>query len=356
MIKWQLFFSILFLGLSPLRSCTDFLIQNTSQQSFNGRSMEFAQNLNWLIVVQGAGESVQSMAPNKLPGLKWTSRYSYIGMSTLHPDYVFDGVNEKGLSFGALLFPTTQYQTVPVQKNTSSIASELLGKWVLGNFASVAEVKEAVQKIYVWKGNLPPELANVLLHFSVHDASGDSIVIEYIGGKLNLYDNPVHVLTNYPSFDWQMTNLENYTALRSLNAPPLVFQGKKITLKGEGSGLMGMPGDFTPPSRFVRIFYNKYFAQAPTGLNQSIALAFHLLNTVDIPYGVVRERSPGNQNVDFTRWVVVKDLSNATLYLRTYQNINVYRLSLKEINPRPGQQIAPISLDQPISYESISVN
>lgn len=346
---------LILVAYRPLVSCTDFLIQNTSQQAFNGRSMEFAQELPWKIMVQGAGETVQSIAPGKLPGLKWTSKYSYLGMTCVHPDYVIDGLNEKGLSFGALLFPSTQYQSVPVQKNSLSLAAELLGKWVLGNFSTVAEVKEAVQKIYVWKGNLPQELANSPLHFSIHDASGNSLVIEYTQGKLNLYDNPVHVLTNYPAFDWQMTNLENYTSLRSINAPPLVFQGKKISLKGQGSGLTGMPGDYTPPSRFVRIFYNKYFATTPVGVNQSIALSFHLLNTVDIPYGVVKEKAVGNQTVDFTRWSVVKDLSNATLYLRTYQNANVYRLSLNEIKLAPGQQIGPITLDQPVSYSSIAL-
>ena len=89
-------------------------------------------------------------------------------------------------------------------------------------------------------------------HYVVYDAAGASIAIEPIGGKLKIYDNPLGVMTNSPTFDWHMTNLRNYIALNPRNVPPLKIDGMTFRQFGEGSGMLGLPGDTTPPSRFVR--------------------------------------------------------------------------------------------------------
>ena len=87
---------------------------------------------------------------------------------------------------------------------------------------------------------------------SCTDASGKSIVIEYVGGKLNVFDDPLGVVTNSPSFDWHMANLRNYVNFSMTNVPPVKLGSVKLEPFGQGSGMLGLPGDFTPPSRFVR--------------------------------------------------------------------------------------------------------
>src|ERR1035438_9464972 len=95
--------------------------------------------------------------------------------------------------------------------------------------------------------------AFVPLHYVLHDAKGNSIVLEWVGGKLNIYDNTVGVMTNSPTYDWQMTNLRNYVSLSPDNAKPVTVNGVQYAANGQGSGLLGLPGDPTPPSRLVQM-------------------------------------------------------------------------------------------------------
>ena len=96
----------------------------------------------------------------------------------------------------------------------------------------------------------PPEPQPV--HVVVYDKTGASIVIEPLDGKLKVYDNPLGVITNSPTFDWHMINVRNYVALNPRNVPPVTINGTTFRNMGQGSGMLGLPGDFTPPSRFVR--------------------------------------------------------------------------------------------------------
>src|SRR5208282_2216741 len=103
-------------------------------------------------------------------------------------------------------------------------------------------------------------------HYVVYDASGKSIVVEYTGGKLHVYDDPLGVITNSPAFDWQMTNLSNYVNFSMTNVPPVKLGPVTLEPFGQGSGMLGLPGDFTPPSRFVRaVAFSQSVFQAKTG-------------------------------------------------------------------------------------------
>ena len=146
---------------------------------------------------------------------------------------LFDGVNEKGLASGLFYFPTSAgYMPYAVADAANTIAPWELGSWMLENFASVDEVKANIGKIVVpavvYEGwGFAPEV-----HFIVSDASGKSMVIEYVGGKLTLYDAPLGVITNSPTFDWQMTNLRNYVNFSMTNVPPVKVGS--LTLKPFG--------------------------------------------------------------------------------------------------------------------------
>jgi choloylglycine hydrolase len=131
---------------------------------------------------------------------------------------------------------------------------------------------------------------------------------------------------NSPTFDWHMTNLRNYVNLSPLNVPPVNW-GEKNPLEqfGEGSGLLGLPGDFTPPSRFVRaaVFSKTTQAVLPaeTG-EQAVLQAFHILNNFDIPKGSVRPdpNSETPDHYDYTMWTSACDLQSKRFYLHTYES------------------------------------
>ncbi len=128
---------------------------------------------------------------------------------------------------------------------------------------------EAVQKDM---GFVPP------VHYIVTDASGKSLVLEYIDRELKIHTNPLGVMTNAPTFDWHMTNLSNYVTMSAKNVEKVDLAGKEILGLGQGSGMLGLPGDFTPPSRFVQAVAFSKSALPVEKANEGVLQAFHILN------------------------------------------------------------------------------
>lgn len=325
-LQSALFILIIFFGMeSSLFACTDFILINESRNVVVGRSMEFGANLESQIVIFPRNEKKVSKIKNR-NGLSWTSKYAYVAITSFKKDLVADGMNEKGLSLGTLWFHNAKYPKIPSNVRSKTIALEDIGNWILGSFANVSEVKTAIQKIYIW-AHVLKELKQIIpIHFSLHDSSGRNIVIEFVDGKMNIIDNEVGVLTNDPAFDWHVTNLSNYINLTAINKGEVVFDGSAIDPTGQGTGLLGLPGDWTPPSRFVKIAILKNFVKKTKTPEENINLAFHLLNTVDIAYGVVRSKE--GSHFDHTQWVVVKDLVNKKLSYRTYKDLNIHTIDL----------------------------
>lgn len=322
--------------------CTDFILSAADKTQVVGRSLEFAQILPTSLKVFPKGETTQSIAPNSKQGLKWTSKYSFAGLSIFERGIVMDGLNEKGLSMGMLWFPDGEYPDTTQAAPSSVLAYTDLGSWLLGNFETVDEVKRAFPKINVYGFPLP-EMENqvAVIHVSLHDSNGKSLVIEFAKGKANLYDNEVGVLTNAPEFPWHVTNLRNFISLSAVNAGELKVDGTVLKAVGQGSGLLGIPGDWTPPSRFVRAFVFKDSLSEPKSAVDAVTAAFHLLNTVDIPYGAVRGAK--TEDFDFTQWVVVKDLSNYKIYIRTYGDQNIQMVNLGPIKQARTISLGPTS-------------
>ncbi|MCP5469174.1 MAG: choloylglycine hydrolase family protein [Chlamydiales bacterium] len=321
------FFLFLLLTV-PAWACTDFVVQATDKSSVVGRSMEFGLNLESQVLIQPKNTLMQSRVFNGLAGMKWRVQYAYIGMTALGQDWLVDGMNEAGLSIGALWFPGSDYPKVDESIPQKTIALEDLGDWILSSFETIDEVKKAIHDVQVWPHDLPKLNSIPPLHLSLHDAQGNSAAIEFLDGKLMFFDNPVGVLTNAPKLEWHLTNLPNYINLSAMQKEKASFDGLVLHPPGQGFGMLGVPGDWTPPSRFVRIATFKNFANTPKNAQENVTLALHLLNTVDIPYGAVR--NVDKEHYDYTQWIVVKDLSNGDLYYRTYRDLDVYRINLQE--------------------------
>ena len=323
-------------------ACTDFQVKTEDGGVVIGRSMEFAVELNAALNTHPAGEKRQSQAPNGKPGLGWTSQYGFVSVNSLGYDSVVDGMNEAGLSVGFLWLPEiTHYQDVADNEISKAILIDDLGAWILGNFSKVGEVKQALLQVRVW-GKVVPELGMIPpLHIAVHDADGNNLVVEFINGRAKIYDNPIGVLTNTPTFDWHLTNLRNYVNLTSFNENPKTLAGMTLKPMGSGSGLLGLPGDSTPPSRFVRAVAYAHFAEKAKTSQEGINLAAHILNTVDIPRGTIKEKTPTAVLEDYTQWAVIKDLKDRVFYFRTYDNLELRSVDLKKINFRaPGPRKA----------------
>lgn len=319
---------LFFFLISSLFACTDFVVQAKDGTMVNGRSLEFGLDLKSTIRSFPRGQKVMSGAPGQKSGLSWISKYGYLGVNALGLNFSFDGMNEAGLSFGYLWLPgVTDYPTAQDPKKALDFTD--FCAWVLGNFATVAEVKDALKNVSIWGHPVPP-LGMAPVHAAIHDAKGNNLVVEFVGGEMQVYDNPVSVLTNSPPFDWQSANLQNYLNLSPYNPNPVTFRGAALSPQGQGGGCLGMPGDFTPPSRFVKTFTLLRFAAQPQAASDAVNLAEHLLNTVDIPIGAIRD--PDKETGDFTQWVVIKDMTNRAFYFRSYGDLVLKKIDLKKLN------------------------
>ena len=328
--------------MRAVHGCCDFLLEAKDGTYINARTLEFPDPFPCTIVVHPRKEKIQSPAPNGASGLSWTTKYGYMGVHAKEENVIFDGMNEKGLSVGALWFPGALYQEIPKEASSRALLLDLLASWMLGNFATVDEVQFALANVYIWArvvtslGKIPP------LHIGVHDAQGRSFVLEFIDGKQKIYNNPVRVLTNAPRFDWHLDNLRNYCKLKPENAPPAMIGEFDVTLQGQGSGLLGIPGDWMPASRFVRIAYLKQFASPCNTREEALLLAQHLLNVVDIPHGIVQDST--GQTIDYTQWAVIKDLTNLEFHYRSYQDLSLKTIDLKTINFSAPMQLESVDI------------
>ena len=336
-------FSASLLAVSPTLACTDVRVIAGDGSPMTVRTMEFASELNSAVMVVPRGQEVVSPAP-KGKGLKWTSKYGFVAMNAYGLPVATDGINESGLGFGALYLPgEAKYQEVEAGKEGEALSNALFGNWVLGNFATVEEVRAALGDVIVW-GETVPQLGSFApLHYVVHDPEGKSLVIEYVGGKLNVYDG-IGVMTNSPTYDWHLQNLRNYVNLTPENAAPIKIGNVTYAGTGQGSGLHGLPGDPTPPSRFVMAAATAYLIDKPRDAKESLIALQHLINRVDIPKGLVRNYADGGKPMgDYTQWTTFRDHANKVYYWKTYNDPGLKGVDLKKLDFTPGQPVRTLS-------------
>lgn len=300
------------------------------------RSMEFSVDLKYDIIVVPRNKAFVSPSPDGKTGLKWITRFGYAGVASLGKEYgVSDGMNEKGLAISLLWFENDmKWQDVGPNETSRALAQIMLTDWILGNFSTVEEIKQNISNIRVFGYVEPMIKMSLPAHFSVYDATGGSAVIEYENGLCKVYDNPLGVMTNAPSFPWQMTNLRQFIGMKSENPAPVKEYGLTFLPTGHGAGLFGLPGDLTPPSRFVRLALLTRLADKQHDVKGNLNLAQHIINTVDIPLGLVTDTSPDGKTVlkESTQWVTFRDLTNHALYFRTYDNLNLRKLDLNALD------------------------
>jgi len=324
---------VLFLALAVNLSfaCTDFQIKAKDNTVVVGRSMEFPIDLHSNVIIIPRGEQFVSIDDQGVKGISWMNKYGFLGVDAykLKNCYV-EGFNEKGLAFDALMFTGAKYQLAEPGK---FVTISNFGSWIMGNFATVEEVKEALAKVNVTGASLKAAGGEICMHIAVHDAAGKNLVIEFIDGKVNVYDNPLGVMTNRPEFPWQITNLRNYINLNAPDRKDRVLNGLKLEPTGVGSGLLGLPGDWTPPSRFVRTAYSLDAALPVKDALEAVNLAEHLLNMVDIPKGAIKENPAFFVMMEgYAQWVVIKDLTNLILYYKTYEDTAWKKVDLKKFS------------------------
>ena len=312
-------------------ACTGITLTAKDSTKILARTIEWGgSDLNSQYVIVPRGYTAQSYIPGGVDGMKFTSKYGYVGLAVEQKEFIAEGLNEKGLSAGLFYFPKYgKYEDYNAAEKEQSIADLQLVSWILGECASVDEVKDAINKIHVIA--IDPRASTV--HWRFADTTGRQIVLEIIDGKPIFYENELGVLTNSPDFNWQMTNLNNYVNLFPGSAPSQKLGETELSQFGAGSGFLGIPGDVTPPSRFVRAAFYQATAPVQNTSEETVLQGFQILNNFDIPLGI--EFARGQIPVDIpsaTQWTSATDMNNLKIYFRSMYNSAIRSIDLKEID------------------------
>ena len=319
----------------PAQACTGLMLRNADGSIVHGRTLEFGILVDTTIAIVPRGYAFVGKAPGGA-GLKYQAKYGAVGAYTFKDLALSDGINEKGLSVGAFYLPTfAKYAEITNQNRAKALSPVDFPNWILVQFGTVAEVRAALEAgqaviaptvLEGWGPEAPP------FHYVVYDKTGACIVIEPTDGKLKIYDNPLGVLTNSPTFDWHLTNLRNYIALNPRNVPPVEISGLKLQQLGQGSGMLGLPGDFSPPSRFVRAAVFGAAAIPAPDVDRGILQVFHILNNFDIPLGVARAEDQGVVHSDYTQFTAARDPQNLRYYYKSYNDQTIRMVDLRKFD------------------------
>ena len=341
-------FVVMIVAIAPWQkadACTGITLKAEDGSVIQARTMEWgAFDLQSQVMLTPRGLDLQSTTPDGTAGLRWKSKYGVLGLNGLHMPVYADGFNEKGLALSALYLPgVAEYQAYDPKLANKSLNPVDFPMWVLTTFATVDEVREGLPKVRVVPV-VSEELGGVPapLHFSVSDATGKTIVIEYVRGELHVYDNPVGVLTNNPEFPWHLTNLRNYIGLQPEQWKPIKVGDLELKPLGQGSGMLGLPGDYSPPSRFVRAVALRNTVRPLATGEDAVQEAFRILNNFDIPLGAVD--APGKDIMGSTIWTAVMDTKALRYYYRTQWNSRLRFVDLKDADLN-GNEITYVPLD-----------
>ncbi len=326
--------AVLTMGASHAWACTGISLRGANGAYFMARTIEWGGNeLASTLTIVPRGHTITSLTPSRNDGMRFTARYGFVGIALVQGEFIAEGLNEAGLSAGLFYFPRYgSYEPYNAQYDATTLADMQVVSWLLARCATVEEVKKTLPTLHIV--SLMPEAqasANAI-HWRVGDAQGNQIVIEIEHGKLHIYDNPVGVITNAPNFSWHLQNLNNYVNLFPGSAPARQIGDTLLIPFGAGSGFLGLPGDVTPPSRFVRAAL--YTATAPRRADAmaNVMQCFTILDNFNIPVGI---EFPADKVPDIpsaTQWTSVSDLGNRTFYYKTMYNSTLRKIDLREIN------------------------
>lgn len=326
-------------------ACTSLLITDLKGNGYHGRTLEFSSVLPTSMTYFPTGTRIESFTPAGRQGKTFNTKYAILGMTaqalpTAKQVTFADGMNDQGLSMKLNWLNSTT--AIPVTAEDSKLLSVTdFGSWTLGNFKSVPELKAALasKDTEFWLPILKDFSPNPWpQHYHFVDKTGDNLVVEFTGGKMNVYDNPVGVLTNGPDFPWHLQNLSNYTFTNvDKNTGQL---GKlKLATQDAGIALTALPSAQTSQGRFVKAaFYTNYVRKAKTPDDAMVTLA-HIMNNFDRPYDLTVDGAGGSgdgirgkgYSSEVTVWTTMSDLNRNQYFVRSINAMNFAMIDMNKL-------------------------
>lgn len=309
--------------------CTALYFQAPHGDCYFGRTMDFSYPLAPQLYMLPKGYTWNNQAnTHTIQNL-----YTVLGIGqNIHPVILADGVNDRGFCAAALYFPGyAVYDPIPEKSEGKiPIAALELVNFLLGQCACVPQAAALLKAITMIGVTDSITKSVAPLHWIISDKDGQCMTIEKTRSGLHFIENPIGVLSNSPDFLWHMTNLNNYMNISPSQNENAQWGTVTLSPFGQGQGSAGLPGDYTPPSRFVRAAWLKSHVPIPSDNNGALITAFHIMESVTIPMGAVitQKNTP-----DYTQYTAFINLSRQEYYYKTYDNSTITTL------PMPGQGI-----------------
>ena len=254
------------------------------------------------------------------------SHYAIIGMGTVRDGYplYYDAANEHGLGMAGLRFADNACY-FPLREGKENVSPFEFIPWILGNCKTVKEARECISQLNFCNTPFSPDLPLAPLHWMIADGE-ESIVVESLADGLHVHQNPVGVLTNNPPFSYHVTHLCDYMMLS--NRSPVAHFGKDfLTPYSRGMGALGLPGDFSSASRFVRAAFVRQNAVSKLDEPSSVSQFFHILGSVEHIRGCVLL---DDGKCEITAYTSCISLSRGIYYYTTYENRTISAVRLFE--------------------------
>ena len=309
--------------------CSSLSIHTKDDKTLFARTMDFTIEPDSKVLIVPRKYGLQLLEEDNEVII--SNPYAFIGMGSmdLSSPVLYDGVNEKGL-MGAMLYYASfaTYSDEP-KEGTRGINPIYVVSQVLGSCVSVDDVVEKLASFTLLHeankilGFAPP------LHYTFTDASGETIVIEPDRTGITIHRKTIGVMTNSPGYEWHQTNVRAYIGVTP-NPPQDITMGNlTLTPFGQGAGGLGLPGDFTPSARFLRVAYWKKYTERTNNEVEGVTSLFHILSSVTIPKGVVVNKEG---KIDYTIYTAAMCAQSKNYYFKLYGNSRISAVSLMAEN------------------------
>ncbi|MFT8837754.1 choloylglycine hydrolase family protein [Liquorilactobacillus satsumensis] len=305
--------------------CSSLTLNTQDHKHLLARTMDFTIEMAEEVIFVPRGKSFKT---NYTSAAKITAKYANMGIGQLndHAPILFDGLNEKGLMGATLYFPRYAHYSQKMMPERTNVSPDKVIATVLATAANLTEAAtlfknslNIVAQENATIGTVPP------LHYIFSDQSGASLIVEPRADGVQLIEDSIGVMTNSPDYRWHENNLRNYLTVTAQQHAPVKFLNKTLFPFSQGSGTFGLPGDYTPPARFIRVAFLKNAATQVANEIAGISLLHHILEAVSIPQGaVVTER--GTQ--DYTCYTAYMCAESLSFYFSTYFNQRINKISL----------------------------
>lgn len=297
--------------------------------SYKNKDAYFGRNLD---LDRGYGECVVIMPRCYEFCMRYaepmTFHYAMIGMAAVvnNSPLYYEATNEKGLSMAGLNFPgnAVYYELMEGKDN---IAPFEFIPWVLGQCSTIDEVRQLLGKLNLVHVSFSEQLPLSPLHWMISDKEC-SIVVESLQDGLKIYDNPFEILTNNPTFEYHSTNMSNYMGLGTGPANMQFRKNLPFYNYSLGMGAIGLPGDFSSASRFVRAFFVKENSVSGKDEKSNVNQFFHILHSVAMPKGCVWTKD----GYEYTRYSSCCNVDKGIYYYVTYNHLEISSVCMNDVD------------------------